>query len=483
MEAAVMVSLLPELEHFARRFDGCFVRSEQRASFRGYVRGQLSDLPRKSIEPMALACGLPPRNLQQFLSLHGWDDALVRDRVQQIVAREHDDADSVVILDETYHAKKGKKTPGVQRQWCGTKGTTDNCLVTVHTAYVGGGVSTLLDSELFLPESWSADRDRCRAAGIPDDLMHRTKWRIALGMIDRVRSNGVRPGWLTFDAGYGMVTEFLIELDNRGVRYVGEVAGHLTGWTKPPPVMLKEFATHTHIGQPRKFPRVKVLPGDMHRPKRVDSLAAHSPVFTHQPWQRFLVKNDQGGPVVWEAREGDFHLRRGDAYIAVPTWAHRLIVARSALTGEIKHFVSNAPPSVPLGTLLRVAFTRWAVERCFQDAKGELGLSHFEVRTYRSLMRHMILTAVSFLFLARALKNRRGEKSTSDDLPDSSGDQRADPCALAAFACTSRSTPGARDGDHRLPPGQHRRVQSLSCPPKKEATPALRRRSQSLCSM
>jgi SRSO17 transposase len=426
MEAESLASLLPELENYLRRFDDCMARSEQRASLRVYVRGQLSDLPRKSIEPMALACGLPPRNLQQFLSLHGWDQEQVRDRVQQIIAREHDDADSVLILDETYHAKKGSKTPGVQRQWCGTKGTTDNCTVTVHLAYVTNELRTLLDSELFLPEeAWSKDRERCRAAGIPESVVHRTKWAIALAMIDRSRTNGVRTGWMTFDAGYGMVTEFLLGLNERGVQYVGEVPGHLTGWTKPPPLLHKELFTHKHFGHPRKFPRPKKLPGNMHRPKRVDSLASYSPAFTRQAWQRFHVKNDQGGAVVWEAREAEFYLRKGDQYIAVPSVAHRLITARNLLSGETKLFVSNAPPSVPLGTLLRVAFTRWAVERCFQDAKGELGMGHFEVRNYRSLMRHMILTAVSFLFLARALKKRRGEKSAPDDLPVAAGHERA----------------------------------------------------------
>lgn len=104
--------------------------------------------------------------------------------------------------------------------------------------------------------------------------------------------------------------------------------------------------------------------------------------------------------------------------MGVPTWAHRLIIARNVLTGETKHFVSNAPRSVPLKVLLGVAFTRWAVERSFEDAKGELGLGHFEVRTYTSLMRHLILTAVSFLSLSKALGRRRGKKPAPDDLPD-----------------------------------------------------------------
>ena len=445
MDAEALVSLLPELENYLRRFDGCFVRKEQRASLRVYTRGQLSDLPRKSIEPMALACDLPPRNLQEFLSTHTWNEDLVRDLVQQIIGREHHDPDSILILDETYHSKKGDKTPGVQRQWCGTKGVTDNCLVTVHVAYVAGEHAefrTLLDSELFLPEeSWSDDRMRCRAAGIPDELTHRTKWEIALELIDRTRANGVRPGWVTFDAGYGMVTEFMIALDRRGVTYVGEVAGHLTGWTKPPPVMLKEHAgvrrttdTGEIIGRPRKFPRVKVLPGNMHRPKSVASLTARSPAFTKHPWERFRVKDDSGGAVVWEAREADFCLREGNSHVAVPTRAHRLIVARNVVTGEVKRFVSNAASSVALAELLRVAFTRWAVERCFQDAKGELGLSHFEVRNYRSLRRHMILSAVSFLFLARTLNKHRGEKTGADDLPVAAVDRRADPRELVLFA-------------------------------------------------
>ena len=146
------------------------------------------------------------------------------------------------------------------------------------------------------------------------------------------------------------------------------------------------------------------------------------------------------GVIYWVADSSDIDddapegLEESDRYIAVPSIRHRLILARNVLTGESKRFVSNAAPSVPLGTLLRVAFTRWAVERCFQDAKGELGMSHFEVRTYQSLMRHMILTAVSFLFLARALKKRRGEKPAPDDLPAPAGDGHADRRELAWIA-------------------------------------------------
>lgn len=431
MDAGSLAMLLPELESFLGKFDECFVRSEQRESLRCYVKGQLSDLPRKSIEPMALASGLPPRNLQQFLSLHHWDEHLLRDRLLQVIGREHHDPDAVSTLDDTYHAKKGIMTPGVQRQWNGNRGTTDNCTVTVHLTQCSGQFRCMLDSELFLPEkTWSNDRERCRRAGIPDDMVYRSKPVIALELIDRARRNGVHLGWLTFDAGYGMHSEFMHALEERGVMYVGEVPGHLTGWTKPPPVMLKEHASVRRktqngevIGRPRVFPRPKVLPGDMHKAKSVANLVSHSPAFTRQPWTTYHVKDDDGGPVVWEVKAAPFHTKRG----RVPTWPHWLIAARHPISGEMKYFVSNAPSGTPLEKLLRVAFSRWSVERCFQDAKGELGFSHFEVRNYRSLLRHMIITAMSLLFLSRATAARRGEKSGAHGLPGATGDRRADP--------------------------------------------------------
>jgi SRSO17 transposase len=433
MDAESMALLLPELDLYLDRFEDCFLRREQRESFSCYVRGQLSDLPRKSIEPMALAADLPPRNLQQFLSLHHWSHHALRDRVQQIIGREHYDPDAISILDETYHAKKGDKTPGVQRQWCGTKGATDNCAVTVHLTYSVGKFRCILDSELFLPESWSKDRPRCRAAEIPEDMVYRPKVQIALELIDRARSNGVQLGWLTFDAGYGMHAAFMHALEERGVRYAGEVPGHLHGWTIAPPVQLKDDPTGrslTHkgelVGRPRELARPKVLPGAMHKSKSVENIVRYSPKFTKQAWVPYHIKDDDGGAVVWEVKSAPFYTKKD----GVPTWPHWLIAAKHTLSGELKYFVSNAPAGVPLEQMLRVAFSRWAVERCFQDAKSELGFSHFEVRNYKSLLRHMIITAISLLFLSRETALRREKKSAGDDLPGPAGSERADPCIV-----------------------------------------------------
>jgi SRSO17 transposase len=160
------------LDKYLRQFDDCFGRIEPVERLKAYVTGQLSDLQRKSIEPMADAAGLPPRNLQQFLSLNKWDEMHMCDTLEQIVANEHQHPYSIGTFDETGHSKKGDKTPGVQRQWCGNTGKTDDCVVTVHLSYTAGGFHCLLDGELFLPESWSQDRDRCKAAGIPEQMTY-----------------------------------------------------------------------------------------------------------------------------------------------------------------------------------------------------------------------------------------------------------------------------------------------------------------------
>ncbi len=139
---------------------------------------------------MALAAGVPPRDLQEFLGAFKWNEDLTRNRLQEMVVREDAGPNAVGIIDETSDVKHGDKTPGVQRQWCGTRGKTEDCIVTVHLAYATGDFHCLVDGGLFLPESWSDDRPRCRAAGIPDAVVYRPKWKIALELDDRARGNG-----------------------------------------------------------------------------------------------------------------------------------------------------------------------------------------------------------------------------------------------------------------------------------------------------
>src|SRR2546425_3842639 len=168
-----ILSLAPALAEFLDEFADCFGRSESREHLGHYVRGQLSNLQRKSVEPIALFNNIAPRTLQEFLNTDVWDHPRARERLQQIVARDHEDPKAIGIIDDSGHPKSGKKTPGVQWQYCGRLGKTANCVVTVHLAFSSYDTRfrTMLDTELFLPESWSNDRDRCRQAGIPDDVV------------------------------------------------------------------------------------------------------------------------------------------------------------------------------------------------------------------------------------------------------------------------------------------------------------------------
>jgi len=171
MNAKTIKKMGRKLRKFLAEFDDCFTRSEPREHLRTYVCGQLSDLPRKSIEPIALAAGVPPRTLQRFLSLGRWDQQRLRDRIQWIVARDHSHQRAIGIIDESGNPKKGQHTCGVQRQWCGNTGKIDNCVVGVHLAYAVDDFQCLLDSDLYLPESWANDSSRRKEAGIPDDVV------------------------------------------------------------------------------------------------------------------------------------------------------------------------------------------------------------------------------------------------------------------------------------------------------------------------
>src|SRR3984957_13732254 len=236
MDTSQIRQLKPKLRKFLKRFDDCFPRKDTRAHLPIYISGQLSAIPQKSVEPIALKAGVAPRTLQEFLSQHRWDHDRLRDQVQHIVRDEHAGPHSIGVIDETSDIKKGDKTPGVQRQWCGSRGKKENCLVTVHLGYARDGFHCLIDGELYLPESWSADRPRCREAGIPDDMTYRPKWVIALELDDQALKNGLRFDWVTFDEGYGSKPDFLRGLSSREQAFVGEVPCSCTGWLKPPRV-------------------------------------------------------------------------------------------------------------------------------------------------------------------------------------------------------------------------------------------------------
>jgi SRSO17 transposase len=391
-----VAALGPAFAAYLRDFEDCFGQDRTREHLHTYCRGLLSDLPRKSVEPIALERGTAVRTLQEFLKDHVWDRRALRDRLHRRVneslsSTPADELGTVGLLDETSVAKKGKKTPGVQRQWCGAVGKQDNCTVTVHLGVTRGGFKALLDADLFLPQSWSEDRPRCREAGIPDDVAYRPKWRLGLEQIYRAMGNGIALDWLTFDEGYGCRTGFLAELDVLAeLRWVGEVPKSFRGLTAPPK---------------GKKPR-KGWTG-----KRADNLTCFSPVFRDQAWRRVTLERQTLSEQVWEAKAAQVYLIR-DGEVTERTYG--LITARNTATGEFKYFVSNAPADTPLERLLQVAFRRWHVEHGFRVAKSEIGFGHYEGRNYTGMMRHLMLCLVVVGFVAGQADQLRGGKSGGD---------------------------------------------------------------------
>jgi SRSO17 transposase len=438
MDVPQLRRLKPKLNAFLKRFDDCFQRKDTRAHLPTYITGQLSDLPDKSVEPMAIKAGVAPRTLQEFLSQLRWDDDHMRDRLQEIVRTEHAGPRAIGLLDETSYVKKGDKTPGVKRQWCGAVGKKENCTVTVHLGYARDDFHCLLDSELYLPEDWSQDRDRCRAAGIPEAMTYRPKWRIGLELFDRAKGNGLHFDWMTFDEGYGSKPDFLRGLSARQQPFVGEVPRNFVGWLKPPRIITRPFHKHRR-GPGRKVPR---LASGSPPASRVDELLERREL-RDRPWQRWRVKDGDKGPMVWEVKHTRLTPKDEEGLPGEPL---HLLIARNVLDPkEVKFFVSNAPPETPVATLLLVAFSRWRVERCFEDQKGEVGLDHYEGRRYQGLKRHLILSAVSYLFLSRMRQEFGGEKSGVDGVPGAHGHRGVDPLLVAGGA-TFEEAAGAYGG-------------------------------------
>ena len=448
MDARRIGHLRRDLERELHAFHDCFGRRDSRQHLRCYVGGQLSNLKRKCVEAIADDADVPPRTLQDFLAKHKWDHEQAVDRLQQLVAEQHHDEQSIGLIDETSFAKRGDKTVGVQRQYCGASGKIDNCMVSVALGYASlrGEFRCTLDHRIFLPESWDGDEDRRCEAGVPGELRHQPKWKIALDMLQRAQANGVRFAWLTFDEGYGNNVQFLEALDRMGQTYVAEVSPSLHGWLIEPTILHKQrpAAQRSRGGRPPRLPRLSVQSA---KANRIDRLCSYSYPMRDQPWVDYHVKDGHKGPIIWQARAARFRLnvahepdgRRRASRCALPSAPRWLIQAYNPLTGETKYFICNASAGVPIERLLHVAFSRWHVERSFQDEKDLLGLDQFECRRYVAVQRHLILTAISHLLLSRLRNKLIGEGEgtggkKADRAADTTSGGRVDPGRLTEAA-------------------------------------------------
>jgi len=448
-----------ELNTFLSQFDDCFVRVGSRRNLRAYVHGQLSDLPRKSIEPMALAAEMKPRTLQCFLSLLEWDHHRLRDKLQWAVASDHAHPAAIGLIDDTGNPKKGKDTAGVQWQWCGNTGKRDNCVVGVHIGYVAGDFQCLLDSDVYLPETWANDPARRKKAGIPDDVIYRKKTDIALDQVSRSLQNGIRVSAWTFDAWYGRDGEFLDGLETRGQNYVGEIPSDFCGWLYEPEILVRPTAKDQHKrGRKRHFPRLskKALPAS-----EVRNLLVYSRVFQNQKWQPYHIKDSENGPIVWEVKHARFYRKQGEDGLPGP--AHCLIIARNVLNPtEIKYFISNLLPGsngITLEKLLWIAFSRFPIERCFEIGKRELGMDHFEVRNWTVMHRHFYIRQLSYLFCSRVhqkLREKNDRRFLLDGRTGTTGSKYLGRGAIAASSRQDKALSPHSQCDCVLPESQPR---------------------------
>jgi SRSO17 transposase len=425
-------ALGPALDDFLRPYLFCCGYTQSFAHLHTYCKGLLSDLKRKTVEPIALASGCAVRTLQEFLRDHLWQFAQVRDQLQSRVADvlptlPADDLGVVGLIDETSALKSGTKTPGVQRQYLGCVGKIANGIVTVHLGVCKGRYKTLIDADLFLSKEWAADKDRCAEAGIPEDLVHRPKWKIALEEIDRALAQKVPFDWLTFDEEYGKAPEFVTGLDRRTLRFVGEV-----------PKILSCLAA---AGSPSR-------PAAAVKGRPAAEVVQTAPAFLKQRTRKVKLSQQTGGQQVWEVKAAQvWQVQDG-------TWSQRtywLIWAKNLATGEEKYFLSNAPATAKLQRLVRVAFRRWNVEHGIRLAKGEIGFTHYEGRNYTALMRHQTLCLLMLTFVAEHTERLRGEKPGADD---GAGVQWLEPSVRGVAGAEARDEPPpAPLGYDRLPSG------------------------------
>ena len=376
-----IAELGPAFASYLHGYRAAFVDDRTVEHLRTYCRGLLSDLPRKSVEPIALAAGTAVRTLQEFLRDHVWDAGRVRDELQRrltpaATTGPDDGLGTIGLIDETSVVKKGTKTPGVQRQYLGCVGKTENGIVTVHLGVTRGRFKALLDAALYLPQSWDADRPRCEDAGIPADVSYRPKWQMALDQVRHARANGLRFDWLTFDEAYTDKPGFLAGLEADGQVYVGEAP----------------------VGFPCEF-------------GRADEVTATHPAFTRQRWRTVRIPHQTEPDALWRVKAARVRPKRAGQVAEAVVW---LIVAQRPSTGEVKYFVSNAPADTPVTTLVRVAFRRWNIEHCFRVSKTEIGWTHYEGRNYLGLLRHMVLCLVVLGFVALHTERLRGEKPRGD---------------------------------------------------------------------
>ena len=340
-----------------------FKRPEVRARAGRYLAGLLGPVERRNGWQLAEQAGeATPDGMQRLLATADWDADVVRDDLRAYVVEQLGDPGAVFVIDETGFLKKGTKSVGVQRQYSGTAGRIENCQIGVFLAYASPQGRTFLDRELYLPKDWAADAARRDEAAVPEPVEFRTKPQLARAMLERALDAGVPAQWVTGDEVYGGDRRLRVWLEERQLPHVLAVKSTEPLWTR---TTWRQVAAKT--------------------------LAAGVP---KEEWQRLSAGEGAKGPRLYDWARVPIRA------LPDPGWDYWLLVRRSLSDPtDLAYYVCFCPADTPLEQLVEVAGTRWAIEECFESAKGEVGLDHYEVRRWPGWYRHITLALLAHAYL------------------------------------------------------------------------------------
>jgi SRSO17 transposase len=381
------VPRLNRLMRWLERFTECFGHAAQLVSFGSYVNGLLSDSPRKSMEAMLARVTDAPRYqaFQHFITHAPWEADRVWRRLLAVLPVRR----GILLLDDTGFRKQGKHSVAVARQYSGTLGKIGSCQIAVTAALWAASRAWVVGAALYLPKAWLDDPDRCAKVRVPPKTRFQEKWRLALTLLRRVRAAGIAVTAVVADAGYGDVVLFRAALHRLKLPYALGVSSTTTVFPGPPPLVVPPPTGHR--GRPRIRPVLVGAP-----PISVAALARSLPA---DGWQRIQWRNGDRPP-----RAADFvacrvtpahDWQRGR--LGPQVWL--LCERRGGDTPEEKFYLINLPPRRSLARLVDLAHRRWAIEQQYAETKTELGLDHFEGRSYPGWNHHVVITAVAYAFL------------------------------------------------------------------------------------
>jgi len=390
---AVFNGMMERLVRFAGPFVERLCRPEQREHAQRYLQGLLSDLQQKNAERIAYRYDEDRLGLQNFIGTSPWDHRPLLDELAYQVGRQLGKPNGVLVLDPSAFAKKGKHSVGVARQWCGRLGKKENCQVGVFLGYVSEEEYALVDERLYLPEEWTKDRRRCKAAGVPrDEMRMRTRHELSLEMLE---SKGplLPHGWVAGDDEMGRPAWFRRELAERGERYLLAVP-----WNTTVRDLEADPPAYRGRGQPPKLPFQQVR-------QWCESLPVNA-------WTRVQVRDGAKGPI-----EVEIVQRRVVAKIERKIGPEETLVVIRSLDEEKKvktdYHLSNAPPDTPLAEFARVANAEHRIEECIKRAKSEAGMAQYQVRHWLGWHHHLTLCLIATWFLV--CEARRGKKLDASD--------------------------------------------------------------------